>query len=224
MNMINNLFSTFDPSSSYISFSWVILSIPILIILININKRPNKKNKSIKIILTKIRKEISHLNQRKKKISRIIITKIFFIVLSFNIAALIPFNFTPTAHISVSLHISLTMWASRILYGWINSFKHIISHITPLGTPNKLINFIVIIEIVRNLIRPITLSVRLSANIVAGHLLISLLSNFSITTNSKTSISLIVIIMLASLEIIVAIVQSYVIATLITLYQRERIK
>jgi F-type H+-transporting ATPase subunit a len=84
-----------------------------------------------------------------------------------------------------------------------------------------LINFIVIIELVRNIIRPITLSVRLCANIVAGHLLLRLLRNFSITSFTLFTISFSGIVILGLLEIAVALIQSYVFITLSSLYATE---
>lgn len=176
------------------------------------------------MIIIKIEKEVKELIQYKtKKYSQKIITKTFIMLIILNTIALIPFNFTPTAHLSISITISLTIWLSVLGWGLINSFKKIILHLTPMGTPNSLINFIVLIESVRNLIRPITLSVRLSANIVAGHLLIALLANFSLISPINTSITYIFIIILTILEIIVSLIQAYVIRTLISLYHNERI-
>lgn len=92
----------------------------------------------------------------------------------------------------------------------------------PQGTPFVLIPFMVLIETIRNVIRPGTLAVRLAANIIAGHLLLTLLGN----TGPSLSISILYIlifsqILLLILESAVAIIQSYVFAVLRTLYTRE---
>jgi len=85
-----------------------------------------------------------------------------------------------------------------------------------------LIPFIVLIESIRNVIRPLTLAVRLIANIVAGHLLITLLGNQTAAASKIILISLIITqILLLILETAVAFIQSYVFAVLSTLYSRE---
>lgn len=109
-----------------------------------------------------------------------------------------------------------------IFYGWINHTQHIFAHLVPQGTPGPLIPFIVLIETIRNVIRPGTLAVRLAANIIAGHLLLTLLGR----TGPSLSVSLISIllfsqILLLILEAAVAVIQSYVFAVLRTLYARE---
>lgn len=221
MNMINNLFSIFDPSTSFISLAWIRI-IPLSILIRNKKFIRNTKMKTlIKVTMAFIKKEISQLIKIKTKINPDIIRKIFVIILLINFIAIYPFIFTETAHISISFTIRLTIWLSIIIFSWKNNFKGIIAHLTPMGTPGNLINFIVIIETIRSIIRPITLSIRLSANIVAGHLLLSLLSSFSIASNINFIISYIPLLILISLEIIVALVQAYVLTTLMTLYQNE---
>ncbi|WP_432652627.1 F0F1 ATP synthase subunit A [Proteus terrae] len=103
-----------------------------------------------------------------------------------------------------------------------NHTQHIFAHLVPQGTPAILIPFMVCIETISNVIRPGTLAVRLTANIIAGHLLITLLGN------TGPSISLILVniliitqIALLVLESAVSIIQSYVFAVLRTLYSRE---
>ena len=92
----------------------------------------------------------------------------------------------------------------------------------PQGTPVALISFIVIIEAIRNLIRPSTLAIRLTANIIAGHLLIALLGNQFIEAQISTILPIYITqIALTSLELAVAIIQSYVFAVLMALYLRE---
>jgi len=96
------------------------------------------------------------------------------------------------------------------------------AHIVPQRTPGALIPFIVLIESIRNIIRPLTLAVRLIANIVAGHLLITLLGNqTAISSRITLAILIRTQIILLTLESAVAIIQSYVFAILSTLYARE---
>lgn len=96
------------------------------------------------------------------------------------------------------------------------------AHLVPQGTPAALIPFIVVIETISNIIRPGTLAIRLAANIIAGHLLLTLLGG----TGPSLSLSILTLlifsqILLLILESAVAIIQSYVFAVLRTLYTRE---
>lgn len=97
------------------------------------------------------------------------------------------------------------------------------AHLVPQGTPSVLIPFIVLIETISNVIRPGTLAVRLAANIIAGHLLLTLLGNTgpSITSSIILSVLIFSQILLLTLEAAVAIIQSYVFAVLRTLYTGE---
>jgi F-type H+-transporting ATPase subunit a len=97
-----------------------------------------------------------------------------------------------------------------------------LAHLVPNGTPAALIPFIVLIETISNTIRPLTLSVRLIANMVAGHLLITLLGNQTAVASNFILAGLILTqILLLTLEAAVAVIQSYVFAVLSTLYSRE---
>jgi F-type H+-transporting ATPase subunit a len=95
-------------------------------------------------------------------------------------------------------------------------------HLIPQGTPSLLIPLIVVIERVRNIIRPMTLAVRLSANIIAGHLLLSLLSG-ALSTGSFIVYPVLgaAVVALVGLECAVAVIQSYVFRVLLTLYSAE---
>ena len=92
----------------------------------------------------------------------------------------------------------------------------------PSGTPYILIPFIVLIEFVRNIIRPITLSVRLAANLVAGHLLITLIRSPAVFISHGSLVCLIrALFILIILGLAVAFIQAYVFRMLRTLYLRE---
>jgi F-type H+-transporting ATPase subunit a len=135
---------------------------------------------------------------------------------------LFPFIFTGTSHIITTFSLALPIWLSFILLGWVNYTNSIFAHLVPQGTPSALISFMVIIETIRNTIRPGTLAVRLSANIIAGHLLLTLLGNQTASANNSILASLIFTqIALLVLETAVAIIQAYVFIVLTSLYLSE---
>ena len=92
----------------------------------------------------------------------------------------------------------------------------------PLGTPGALIPFMVVIELLRSTIRPLTLAIRLRANMIAGHLLLALLGGSIKILRFSVSVRVILSqIPLLILERAVALIQAYVFIILITLYSRE---
>lgn len=220
--MITNLFSSFDPISSTlnIQLNWTAIFL-FLVIFFPLYWITNSKSSILYSELTAyITKEFLPLFKRYKNI--IFFNVLFIFILINNIFGLIPYTFTSTAHIAITLSIALTIWLIFILYGWINNTNHIFAHLVPLGTPIVLMPFIVLIESIRNIIRPITLSVRLAANLTAGHLLLILLGESMVNNRILIIITVTAAqFALITLEAAVAVIQAYVFATLSTLYARE---
>lgn len=223
--MIANLFSNFDPLSSvfYLPLNWLrsflfLIFIPILFWI-----NPSRPQFLWNFIVKILHNEFKNLIKSSSKFeSTIIFISIFSLVLFNNFLGLFPYIFTSTRHLIFSLSISLPLWLTFIIYGWFNNTNHIFSHLVPSGTPGVLIPFMVCIETISNVIRPGTLAVRLSANIIAGHLILTLLGNTG--TNLSTILVMILVsvqIILLTLETAVAFIQSYVISILVTLYSRE---
>lgn len=223
--MIINLFSVFDPSTNIINLSlnWIrtflgILFFPIIFWII-----PSRIsifwNKIFNILHSEFKTLIGIYSYNG---STFIFISLFTLILFNNFLGLFPYIFTSTRHITLTLSLALPLWISFIFIGWLNNTKHIFAHLVPQGTPSVLIPFIVLIETIRNIIRPGTLAIRLSANIIAGHLLLTLLGN---TGNSLSlfiiSILIFIQLLLLTLETAVAIIQSYVFTILSTLYSRE---
>lgn len=217
--MIINLFSVFDPATGSFSLNWIRIIFSVLVI-------PtiywNLSNKIIYLVIIFKKKIIIEIiiNTKNYK-STIIFIRVLIYVLYNNIIGLIPYVFTSSAHISFSLSISLTLWISLIIFGWINKTNLIFCHLVPTGTPYAIIPFIVLIESISNIIRPGSLAVRLTANIIAGHLLISLLGNNLMDNPIIIIIIIWLFIGLIIFELAVAFIQSYVLITLSTLYYRE---
>ncbi len=222
--MIINLFSSFDPTSNFnLPINWLRTVLGLLIIPSRFWLIPSRYNYLwIKIIIT-LHKEFKVLIGNYKSQGRtLIFISLFRLILFNNFLGLFPYIFTRTRHITLTLRLALPLWLRFIIYGWINNTIHILAHLVPQGTPPILIPFIVCIETIRNVIRPGTLAVRLTANIIAGHLLITLLGNTGpIISIYILNILIIVQLLLLILETAVSIIQSYVFAVLRTLYSRE---
>merc|ERR1712223_1309963 len=138
---------------------------------------------------------------------------------------LFPYIFTRTRHISFTLTLALPLLLGTILLSIIFQYNNLLAHLVPLGTPTFLMPIIVTIETVRNIIRPITLSIRLAANIVAGHLLLTLLGSQGPILSPVNLIFLIIGLYLSLLlEVAVACIQSYVFTILSSLYLNELIR
>nr|WCL18762.1 ATP synthase F0 subunit 6 [Raymondia sp. A GC-2023a] len=223
--MMTNLFSSFEPSSTIfnMSLNWIssfmgILMIPPMFWLI-----PSRYNIVWNKILMTLHNEFKNL--LKMKIyngSTLIFISLFSMILFNNFMGLFPYIFTSSSHMTMTLTLSMPLWISFMLYGWLNNMNHMFSHMIPQGTPPILMPFMVCIETISNIIRPMTLAIRLSANMIAGHLLMTLLGNSgNIIPIPFMWILIITQIMLLLLESAVTIIQSYVFAILMTLYSNE---
>ena len=150
--------------------------------------------------------------------------RIFFFIIFSNFIGLFPYIFTSTSHISLTLTLALPLWLGRIIISIIFQYNNLFAHLVPVGTPRFLIPVIVVIESVRNIIRPLTLSIRLAANIVAGHLLLTLLGSQGANLSFINLIVLFIsLYLLLLLEVAVACIQSYVFTILNSLYLNELI-
>lgn len=222
--MIINLFSVFDPSTSInFSLNWTRIIYFILFLPRLFWFSPSKYlillNNFYQFIIKEI--EIS-LNKNLNFYNLLLFKSLFIFIILNNFIRLFPYIFNLTSHIVVSISLSINLWIGYILFGWIKNSFHMFVHLTPQGTPYILIPFIVIIESVRNIIRLLTLAIRLSANIIAGHLLITLISQSIIDLRLFLIIFIILIqSLLVILEIAVSFIQAYVFSILRSLYSSE---
>ncbi|YP_009164470.1 ATP synthase F0 subunit 6 (mitochondrion) [Spodoptera frugiperda] len=223
--MMSNLFSIFDPSTNLfnISFNWISTILGIMFIPYSFWLIPNRHFLLWNFILLKLHNEFKTLLKNNYfQGSTFIFISMFSFILFNNFLGLFPYIFTSTSHLTLSLSISLPLWLSFMIYGWLNNSQHMFIHMIPQGTPTILMPFMVLIETISNIIRPGTLAVRLTANMIAGHLLMTLLSGTGPSMPSYFIMILVMIqILLLILESAVAVIQSYVIAILSTLYSSE---
>nr|APX40659.1 ATP synthase F0 subunit 6 [Mantura chrysanthemi] len=222
--MMMNLFSSFDPSSNLnSSLNWMSTLIGLVLIPSMFWLIPSRLSMFWVKMIFMLHKEFKVLlGNNKTQGNTLIFISLFSIILFNNFLGLFPYIFTSTSHMVMTLTLALPLWVTFMVFGWINNTTHMLAHLVPQGTPPVLMPFMVCIETISNVIRPGTLAIRLSANMIAGHLLMTLLGN------TGPMLSLIMLnfliltqILLLTLETAVSIIQSYVFAILSTLYSSE---
>nr|YP_009406970.1 ATP synthase F0 subunit 6 [Stygiocaris lancifera]ASA39506.1 ATP synthase F0 subunit 6 [Stygiocaris lancifera] len=222
--MMSSLFSSFDPSSSIfsVSLNWMSTILGLMFIPYTVWAMPSRWIFLWSLISKTLHKEFKTLLGSKNSSGTILFVSLFSLIVFNNFLGLLPYVFTSTSHLAMTLSLALPMWVSFMIFGWINHTQHMLAHLVPLSTPGPLMPFMVLIEMISNLIRPGTLAVRLAANMIAGHLLLTLLGNTG-PSLSLSILSLLVFsqILLLILESAVAIIQSYVFAVLSSLYASE---
>nr|AZL93326.1 ATP synthase F0 subunit 6 [Megalodontes quinquecinctus] len=219
--MMTNLFSIFDPSSLFnISLNWLSTLMSMIFIPMMFWMIPSRSEILWNKMINLLHKEMNLLMNNKSKGLTLNFISLFTLIFLSNFIGLFPYIFTPTSHISMNLILSLPLWLTLMFFGWINYSNNMFSHLVPQGTPKILMPFMVCIESISNMIRPMTLAIRLSANMIAGHLLLSLMGN-SGKFNMFLSILIITQIILLMLEFAVSIIQAYVFSILSILYTSE---
>jgi ATP synthase subunit 6 len=143
-------------------------------------------------------------------------------LLVLNFSGLIPFVYGPTRNIWVSASLALTCWGLLILSGWTKFPIESAAHFAPSGAPNGFLPFLVVIETARIIIRPLTLTIRIIANIRAGHIIIGLIA----TTLAACRLIGFIIVLIIHIgynifEIFVCSIQAYVFSLLVKLYGEE---
>lgn len=221
--MIINLFSIFDPVSSIKLFSnWLSIFLIFLLIPLNYWCINNRVNLTLKNLESFIIREFKLLITKDSNLLLFIVSIFVFILLN-NRIGLFPYIFTGSRHLAFSLSFSLSIWLGLLFFRWLKNSYNTLIHLIPQGTPVALIPFITLIEIVSNLIRPLILSIRLRANIIAGHLLLRLFRSTFLVLPSLIPFLFLALRALLILEVAVAFIQTYVLRILVVLYSREAI-
>lgn len=155
-----------------------------------------------------------------------IITGLFLFLIFLNLRGLIPYVFSPTSHLAVSLSLGLPLWLALLVSAVFFNPRSVVAGLLPIGAPAPLNPFLVLIETVSISVRPITLSVRLMANMRAGHIVLTLVGNYITARFFGTrvfSIALLVSIQVlySVFEFGIGVIQAYIFCLLITLYSDE---
>lgn len=153
---------------------------------------------------------------------RSLVISIFILLIVVNLLGLLPYRFRYRSHMVFRLIFGLPLWFRLIISRFLNSPSIFVAGLLPGGAPAWLNPFLVLIETVRIIVRPITLSVRLVANISAGHIVLSLIgiysSSYIFISDIAFSLLLLIQVFYIIFEIGICLIQGYIFCLLLTLY------
>jgi F-type H+-transporting ATPase subunit a len=155
---------------------------------------------------------------------------LFMFVLFANMIGLIPYSFTVTSQLIVTATLALTVFFIVVIYGFWKNGLHFLNLFVPKGVPVYILPAIVVIEVLSFLSRPVSHSVRLFANMLAGHITLQVFAGFIIMLAGwgvlgwfGATLPFIMVVLLTALELLVALLQAYVFAILTCIYLNDAI-
>ena len=172
---------------------------------------------------------VDQIGPEGKKFFPFIFT-LFFFVLMGNVLGLVPFSFTYTSHIAVTAALAVLVIVLVTVVAIREHGLHFFTYFFPAGAPKLLAPLIVPIEIISYLSRPVSLSIRLFANMVAGHVMFAVFATFVVMLGSAGGIlllgaagPLVLNVILMGFELLVAALQAYVFAILTCIYLHDAV-
>ena len=229
--MITDIFSSFDPfiNNSYRSISptlfWFISILSITLFQSSIWLVPNSiisaSLSSTSIIFDQTKRTFGY---NLKGMSSIL-APLFSFLIMINLLGLLPYVFSYSSHLVFTLSFGLPLWLGLIISRILHAPTSFAAGLLPAGAPDWLNPFLVLVETLRTIVRPITLSFRLAANISAGHIVLGLIGIYSSAALFASITSFFFLFSIQVLYIIfelgICLIQAYIFCLLITLYSED---
>lgn len=154
---------------------------------------------------------------------------LFLYVLFCNLIGLVPYTFSIMSHLTVTATLALLVISIVIVYGFLHNGVHFLKLFLPSDVPVVLLPLLVPIEVISFLSRPVSLSVRLFANMLAGHITLKVMGGFVVSLMGAGAFSILaplpfaMTIILTAFELLVAVLQAYVFAILTCVYLNDAV-
>nr|YP_009258832.1 ATP synthase F0 subunit 6 [Aradus compar]AFI54706.1 ATP synthase F0 subunit 6 [Aradus compar] len=220
--MMTNLFSAFDPATTQaVSMNWVSTIMVLLLLPQKYWLMSSRSMCATNKIFWTLNGELKSLLETKTTEATVMFVALFMFIFSNNVMGLLPYVFTSSSHMAFTLTLALPLWVSLMIFGWMNHTNKMFAHLIPTGTPAVLMPFMTMIETISNIMRPGSLAVRLAANMIAGHLLMTLLGNKTPESGLWAPLLISAQTALMMFEAAVSVIQAYVFSVLGSLYYSE---
>nr|QWT71544.1 ATP synthase F0 subunit 6 [Limnodrilus hoffmeisteri] len=228
--MMPDIFSLFDPymSSTFIPFKFIfVILTPMSLLMVMLSMFPMNYRllSAYTNTLDVMFSQLSRTMSASLKGFSILVASTFMVVIMLNLMGLIPYCFSLSSHLVMTLSLGLPLWFSLIISSFSYKPKAATAHFLPDGAPDWLNPFLVLIESSSILVRPLTLSFRLAANMTAGHIVLSLLGIYMAAALFSSYTSSVILMATSSFyilfEVAICIIQAYIFCLLVSLYSDD---
>jgi F-type H+-transporting ATPase subunit a len=148
---------------------------------------------------------------------------LFMFIFTANLFGMLPYSFTVTSHIIVTFALAIVCFLIVTIVGFVRHGLHYFSLFLPAGVPLFMAPLMIPIEIISYLARPVTLSVRLAANMMAGHAMMKVIAGFVMAMGLFGIFPFVFLVLLTGFEIFVAVLQAYIFTILVSVYLNDAV-
>ncbi len=146
---------------------------------------------------------------------------LFLFILGCNLLGMVPYSFTVTSHFAVTVFLALAVFISVTVIGFMRHGAGFLGLFWPMDAPAAMRPVLAVIEVISYFVRPVSHSIRLGANMMAGHAVLKVFAGFVISLGVFGVIPLLAIVGVTALEFLVAVIQAYVFAILTCVYLHD---
>nr|YP_009131670.1 ATP synthase F0 subunit 6 [Micrura ignea]AJY78578.1 ATP synthase F0 subunit 6 [Micrura ignea] len=228
--MLMDIFSSFDEQNgNFFSLGfpmWVVGSGLVSLLVVGYWWQPSRWEAVVMSIKSFMWEQVSRYRGGALRGFSLVVMALMVLLLVLNLGGLIPYVFSTTSHLALTFGLALPLWFSLILSGAFFKPDVFCASLLPAGAPSGLNPFLVLVETVSIAVRPITLSVRLAANMGAGHIVLSLLggymsSGFFVYSVSTLAFMVGLEVFYFMFEVGICLIQGYIFFLLLNLYADE---
>lgn len=215
---------SFTNSAAYMLLASVLASTYFYLAFLNPRLVPSRLQISGEIIYNLVTDMLNqNVGSKGRKFVPVIFT-LFIFILFCNLFGMIPYGFTVTSHIIITFALAILVFLMVTIVGFVKHGMHFLSLFLPHGTPLWLAPLMIIIELFTYLARPASLSLRLAANMMAGHILLKVIASFVVTLMIYLKfLPIPLMVILIGFEIFVAILQAYIFTILSCVYLNDAV-
>jgi F-type H+-transporting ATPase subunit a len=222
---IGNVDISFTNSSLFMVITVALASLLMLVPMLSTAKIPTRWQSVPEILYEFIQNLIRDIIGSDGMRYLPLVFSLFMLVLTGNLVGMMPYGFTITSHIIVTAFLGILVMGIVTIMGFVNHGTHFLTLFAPSGLPLPIYVILIPIEIISFLSRPITLAVRLCANMMAGHTVLQVFALFSVQMGILLGLApMIMNSLLIALELLVAVLQAYIFTILTCVYLKDAVE